>query len=171
MNNQIIPVRGFTPQVDPSVFLAPTATIIGEVFIGKESSIWFNTVVRGDVHSIHIGEKSNIQDGTVVHCTYQKARTVIGNRVNIGHACLIHGCTIQDKVLIGMGSIIMDNTVVQSNVIVGAGSIVTENMILESGYLYLGRPAKKIKLLTEEHIKLLGFLPDNYKMYSDWFKA
>jgi carbonic anhydrase/acetyltransferase-like protein (isoleucine patch superfamily) len=140
------------------------------VVMGERCSVWFNTVIRGDVHSIRIGYDTNIQDGAVVHCTYQKAATIIGNRVSIGHNALVHGCTLKDHVLIGMGAIVMDHAVVNEFCIIAAGTIVLENMICESGFLYAGVPARKIKPLTEEQMDLLKKLPDNYIMYSGWFE-
>jgi len=151
-------------------FLADNATVVGEVVMGDQCSVWFNAVVRGDVNSIHIGNKVNIQDGAIIHCTYQKAKTVIGNNVSIGHNAIIHGCTLEDEVLIGMGSIVMDHAVVQKHSIVAAGSVVLENTIVESGSIYAGAPAKKVKTLTEEQRKLLEALPDRYIMYTTWFE-
>ena len=152
-------------------FLADNATVVGDVVMGDQCSVWFNAVVRGDVNSIHIGNKVNIQDGAIIHCTYQKARTVIGNNVSIGHNAIIHGCTLEDEVLIGMGSIVMDHAVVQKHSIVAAGSVVLENTIVESGTIYAGAPAKKVKTLTGEQRKLLEALPDRYIMYTTWFES
>lgn len=166
----ILPVKGIYPSIHSSVWIAPNATIVGEVSIGENCSIWFNTVIRGDVNFIKIGDRTNIQDGAVIHCTYQKASTTIGNDVSIGHNALVHGCVLKDHVLIGMGAIVMDNVIVEEYCIVAAGSVVLENTICESGYLYAGTPAKKIKPLTDEQKKLLDRLPNNYIMYSDWFR-
>ncbi|MCS7085783.1 MAG: gamma carbonic anhydrase family protein, partial [Bacteroidia bacterium] len=138
-------VRGFTPQIHPTVFLAETAVVIGDVVIGPESSVWYNVVIRGDVHSIRIGSRSNIQDGAVVHCTYQKAKTDIGNNVTVGHGAIVHGCTLHDFVLIGMGAKVLDHAVVESESVVAAGSVVLERTVVESGWLYAGVPAKKVK--------------------------
>ena len=165
----IIPIKNSKPKIGASCFLAENATIIGDVEIGDQCSIWFNAVIRGDVNSIRIGNKVNIQDGAVIHCTYQKAKTIIGNNCNIGHNAIVHGCRLQDHVLIGMGAIIMDNAVIESFSIVGAGSVVLENTIVETGFIYAGSPAKKIKAISPEQRKLLEELPDRYIMYSEWY--
>lgn len=167
----ILPVKGISPVIDSSCFIAENATIVGDVVLGKNCSVWFNAVVRGDVHSIRVGDNTNIQDGAVIHCTYQKADTKIGSNVSIGHNALVHGCTLKDHVLIGMGSIVMDHAVVEEFCIIGAGSVVLENTVCESGFLYAGTPAKKIKPLTEDQIALLKKLPGNYIMYSGWFNS
>lgn len=166
----ILPVKGISPQIPESCFVADNATIVGDVSLGEYCSIWFNTVIRGDVHYIRIGERTNIQDGAVIHCTYLKAPTVIGSCVNIGHQAMVHGCTVKDHVLIGMGAIVMDHAIIEEYVIIAAGAVVLENSICESGFLYAGIPARKIKALSEEQIELLKNLPDNYVMYSSWFK-
>jgi carbonic anhydrase/acetyltransferase-like protein (isoleucine patch superfamily) len=166
----ILPVKGVSPVLGDDCFVAPNATIVGDVKIGDNCSVWFNAVIRGDVNSITIGSKSNIQDGAVIHATYLKASTTIGNNVSIGHNALVHGCILKDHVLVGMGAIVMDHAIVEEYVIIGAGSVVLENTICESGYLYAGTPAKKIKPLTDEQKELLNKLPDNYIMYSDWFR-
>ncbi|MFD1630110.1 gamma carbonic anhydrase family protein [Pseudopedobacter beijingensis] len=166
----ILPVKGVNPQIPQSCFIAPNATIVGDVILGENCSVWFNAVVRGDVNSIKIGDRTNIQDGVVIHATYQKAATTIGNDVNIGHNALVHGCILKDKVLVGMGAIVMDNAVVEEYVIIAAGAVVLENTVCESGFLYAGMPAKKIKPLTDEQKELLNRLPHNYIMYSDWFR-
>lgn len=164
--------RGMSPQIDPTVWLAENATVVGDVKMGKNGSVWFNAVIRGDVNSITIGEQVNIQDGAVIHCTYEKTKTNIGNNVSIGHNALVHGCTIHDNVLIGMGSIVMDNCVVEEKVIVAAGAVVTENSVLESGYIYAGVPAKRIKPVSEEMLKgEIERIAKNYVKYSGWFKA
>ena len=137
--------------------------------MGDKCSVWFTAVIRGDVNYIKIGHNTNIQDGAIIHATYKKAATNIGNYVSIGHRALVHGCTLNDYVVVGMGAIIMDNAVVEEFVIIAAGAVVLENTICESGYLYAGMPAKKIKLLTDEQKELLKRLPDNYVMYSEWF--
>jgi carbonic anhydrase/acetyltransferase-like protein (isoleucine patch superfamily) len=164
----ILPVRDILPKIAESCYLAENSTVIGDVVIGEKSSIWFNAVVRGDVNSIRIGKYVNIQDGAIIHCTYQKAKTVIGDRCNIGHNAIIHGCRLHDNVLVGMGAIIMDHAVIESFSIIGAGSVVLENTIVESGFIYAGTPAKKIKPITPEQRKLLEELPDRYVMYSGW---
>ena len=166
----ILPVLGKSPVFGDNCFLADNATIVGDVSLGSNCSVWFNAVIRGDVNYITIGNNTNIQDGVVIHCTYQTAATEIGSNVSIGHNALVHGCIVQDHVLIGMGAIIMDHAVVKEYVIIAAGSIVLENMICESGYLYAWVPAKKIKLLTELQWQLLDELPSRYIMYSEWFK-
>ncbi|MBD1433305.1 gamma carbonic anhydrase family protein [Sphingobacterium sp. DN00404] len=165
----ILPVKDIHPQIDNSVFIADNATIVGDVIVGKHCSIWFNAVVRGDVNYIRIGNYTNIQDGVVIHCTYQKNGTDIGNFVNIGHHAIVHGCMVRDYVLIGMGAIVMDRAIIESNVIIAAGAVVLEDTICEAGYLYAGVPAKKIKPLTEEQLAMLQQLPHNYVLYSSWF--
>lgn len=167
----ILPVKNISPSIPASCWLAENSTIVGDVVMGENCSVWFNAVIRGDVNFIKIGDRTNIQDGAVIHCTYQKASTTIGNDVSIGHNALVHGCELKDHVLVGMGAIVMDNVVVEEYCIIAAGSVVLENTICESGYLYAGTPAKKIKKLTEEQIALLDKLPTNYMMYSDWFKV
>lgn len=166
----ILPVKDKFPIIGENCFVAPNATIVGDVEMGNNCSVWFNTVIRGDVNSITIGDYTNIQDGTVIHATYLKASTTIGSYVSIGHNALVHGCTLKNNVLIGMGAIIMDNAVVEEFVIVAAGAIVLEKMICESGFLYAGIPAKKIKPITDEQRALLNKLPHNYVMYAGWFK-
>ncbi|WP_395804740.1 gamma carbonic anhydrase family protein [Daejeonella sp.] len=165
----ILPVKGVYPTIGKDCFLAENSTIVGDVTIGKHCSVWFSAVIRGDVNFITIGDNTNIQDGAVIHCTYLKAPTIIGNNVSIGHNALVHGCVINDYVLIGMGAIVMDHALVEEFCIIAAGTIVLENMRCESGFLYAGIPARKIKPLTEEQIALLKKLPENYKMYSNWF--
>lgn len=164
-------VRGKDPQIGEDCFIAENATIVGEVTLGARCSVWFNAVIRGDVHYIHIGEEVNIQDGAVIHCTYQKAPTTIGNRVSIGHNAIVHGCTLQDDVLIGMGSIVMDGCVVESGSIVGAGAVVTQGTRVEAGSVYAGIPARKVKDMSPELTKgELERIAKNYLMYSSWFK-
>lgn len=165
----ILSVLDKTPLIAEECFLAPNATIVGDVALGHHCSVWFNAVIRGDVNYIRIGNYTNIQDAAVIHCTYKKCGTTIGNYVNIGHQAMIHGCIINDHVLIGMGAIVMDNAIVESNVIVAAGAVVLENTRCESGFLYAGVPAKKIKPLTEDQRALLQQLPHNYVLYSSWF--
>lgn len=164
-------VRGKEPQIGEDCFIAENATIVGEVTLGARCSVWFNAVIRGDVHYIHIGEEVNIQDGAVIHCTYQKAPTTIGNRVSIGHNAIVHGCTLQDDVLIGMGSIVMDGCVVESGSIIGAGAVVTQGTRVEAGSVYAGIPARKVKDMSPELTKgELERIAKNYLMYSSWFK-
>jgi len=167
----IKPVNGKHPQISTDCFIAENATIVGEVFIGKQCSVWFNAVIRGDVHFIKIGNKVNIQDGAVIHATFKKSPTTIGNNVSIGHNAIVHGCTIHDNVLIGMGSIVMDDCVVESNSIIAAGAIVTKNTHVESGSIYAGVPAKKIKNISKELISdEIDRIANNYVEYSSWFK-
>ncbi|TCD03033.1 gamma carbonic anhydrase family protein [Pedobacter psychroterrae] len=166
----ILPVNGVSPQWGDNCFIAENATIVGDVLMGGNCSVWFNAVIRGDVNAITIGNDTNIQDGAVIHATYLKASTHIGNRVSIGHNAIVHGCTLKDHVLVGMGAIVMDNVVVEEYSIIAAGSVVLENTHCEGGFIYAGTPAKKIKPITEEQRALLNKLPDNYIMYSDWFR-
>ncbi|MFK7981000.1 MAG: gamma carbonic anhydrase family protein [Saprospiraceae bacterium] len=167
----IKPVRGFSPQFGENCFIAENATIVGDVTCGVDCSFWFNAVVRGDVNSIRIGNKVNIQDGAVIHCTYEKTKSIIGNNVSIGHNAIVHGCTIEDNVLVGMGAIIMDDAKVESNVLIAAGAVVLERAHLKSGFIYGGVPAKKIKALTKENFQhYIGRIADNYVLYASWFK-
>lgn len=164
-------VCGKEPQFGKEVYLAENATVVGDVVMGDECSVWFNAVIRGDVHYIKIGHKVNVQDGAVIHTTYQKAPTNIGNNVSIGHNALVHGCTIKDNVLVGMGAIVMDGAVVESNSIIAAGAVVLENTHVESGCIYAGVPAKKVKSLSaEQTARLVEGIANNYVMYSSWFK-
>jgi carbonic anhydrase/acetyltransferase-like protein (isoleucine patch superfamily) len=149
----IVPCRTITPKFGENCYLAPNATIIGDVEMGNDCSVWFNAVVRGDVNSIKIGNKVNIQDGAVLHCTYEKTKVVIGDNVSIGHNALVHGCTIEDNVLIGMGAIVMDNCYIEKNALIAAGAVVLENTRVEAGCIYAGVPAKKVKQLSEEIFK------------------
>ena len=167
----IKPVNGISPKFGKDCYLAENATVVGDVVMGDNCSVWFNTVVRGDVNSIRIGNKVNIQDGACIHCTYQKAATTIGNNVSIGHNAIVHGCTVEDNVLIGMGAIVMDKCVIGSNSIIAAGSVVLENTIVEPGSVYAGVPAKKVKDINQELIKgEIDRIANNYIMYSGWFK-
>jgi len=167
----ILPVKDKSPVWGKECYIAENATIVGDVTMGDNCSVWFNAVIRGDVNYINIGDNTNIQDGAVIHCTYLKAATEIGSNVSIGHNALVHGCTLKDHVLIGMGAIVMDHVVVEEYVIIGAGSVVLENTVCESGYLYAGSPARKIKPLSDEQKELLRKLPQNYILYSGWFKV
>ncbi len=152
-------------------FIAPNATIVGDVVMGKDCSVWFNAVVRGDVNSIRMGDKVNIQDGAVIHATYQKTKTTIGNNVSIGHNAIVHGCTVEDNVLIGMGAIVMDNAHIGSNTIIAAGAVVLENTQVEAGCIYAGVPAKKVKTISQELISgEIDRIANNYIMYADWFR-
>ncbi|MCB0619634.1 MAG: gamma carbonic anhydrase family protein [Saprospiraceae bacterium] len=164
-------VNGVEPSFGRNCYLAENATVVGDVVMGDDCSVWFQAVVRGDVHRIRMGNKVNVQDGAVIHCTYQKAPTHIGNNVSIGHRAIVHGCTIHDNVLIGMGAIVMDHAVVPENVLIAAGAVVLENSQLESGYIYAGVPAKKVKPLSQERFAdTIRRIADNYVMYSDWFR-
>ncbi|MBP7821734.1 MAG: gamma carbonic anhydrase family protein [Saprospiraceae bacterium] len=164
-------INGKSPIMGDNCYLAENATLIGDVEMGNDCSVWFQAVVRGDVHYIKIGNRVNIQDGAVIHCTYQKSPTNIGNNVSIGHRAIVHGCTIHDNVLVGMGAIVMDDAIVESNVLIAAGAIVLEKSHLKSGWIYAGIPAKPVKQFSEEtfnhNIKRIA---DNYLMYSGWFK-
>lgn len=167
----IKPVNGKYPQIPSDCYIAENATIVGEVSMGNQCSIWFNAVVRGDVNYIKIGDKVNIQDGAVIHATYLKSPTNIGNNVSIGHNAIVHGCTIQDDVLIGMGSIVMDDCIVESNSIIAAGAVVTKNTRVESGSIYAGIPAKKVKDISEDLISgEIHRIANNYVKYSSWFQ-
>lgn len=166
----ILPVKDKLPAWGSNCFIADNATIVGDVNMGRYCSVWFNTVIRGDVNSITIGDYTNIQDGAVIHATYLKASTTIGSYVSIGHNALVHGCTLQDYVLVGMGAIVMDHAVVEEFCIIAAGAVILENTICESGYLYAGIPAKKIKPITDEQREMLKKLPHNYVMYAGWFE-
>ena len=164
-------VRGLEPTIGENCFLAENATIVGDVKIGDNCSIWFQAVLRGDVNSIEIGNAVNIQDGAVVHCTYEQSKTIIGDRVSIGHKAIIHGCQIKEDVLVGMGAIVMDHVIVEPNVLIAAGAVVLENSHLESGYIYAGVPAKKVKKISEERFNnTIKRISDNYSMYASWFK-
>lgn len=158
------------PKFGKDCYLAENATVVGDVEMGDECSIWFQAVIRGDVNSIRLGNKVNVQDGAIIHCTYQKAATTVGNNVSIGHRAIVHGCTIKDNVLIGMGAIIMDHAIVEENVLIAAGAVVLENSHLESGFIYAGVPAKKVKPLSKEIFEdTIRRISDNYVMYSGWF--
>ena len=163
-------INNITPKILEGVFLADNAVIIGDVIIGKKSSVWFNTVIRGDVNSIVIGDSVNIQDGVVVHCTYKKTKTIIGDNVSIGHNAVIHGCEIKNNVLIGMGAIIMDDVVIEENSIIAAGAILTKGTYVKSGSLFAGLPAKFIRGLSKEEINnSITTTAENYKKYLSWY--
>lgn len=164
-------VNGIEPKFGSNCYLAENCTVVGDVVTGNDCSVWFNAVVRGDVNSIRIGNKVNIQDGAVIHCTYQKTKTSIGNNVSIGHNAIVHGCTVHDNVLIGMGAIVMDNCVIGSNCIIAAGAVLTENTHVEPGSIYAGVPAKKIKNIDQKLLEgEVHRIANNYLMYSGWFK-
>ena len=164
-------VRGYTPIIGANCFFADNATIIGDVIIGTDCSFWFNSVIRGDVNSIKIGNKVNIQDGAVLHCLYEKSKINIGNNVSIGHNVIIHGATIHDNVLVGMGAIIMDHAIIGENSIIAAGALVLDSTIVEPGSIYGGVPAKRIKSIEQEQTKeMIEKIANNYLMYADWYK-
>ena len=163
-------VRGCTPKIAPSCYIACNATIIGDVHIGPQSSVWFQAVIRGDVNTIRIGKKTNIQDGVIIHCTYQKTQTIIGNRVSIGHGAILHGCQVHDNALIGMRAIILDNAIIQAGALIAAGATVLENTTVEAHCLYAGTPAKKIKKLSKTTQQSFASTPENYVKYSQWYK-
>jgi len=167
----ILPVEGSIPVFGEDCFLAPNATIVGDVITGNQCSIWFNAVVRGDVNSIRMGNKVNVQDGAVIHATYKKTKAIIGNNVSIGHNAIVHGCTIHDHVLIGMGAIVMDNATVHSHSIIAAGAVVLEGTVVGAGSIFAGVPAKKVKDISEELIHgEIERIANNYIHYSGWFK-
>ena len=167
----ILPVKGVMPQMGNNCFIAPNATIVGDVVMGDDCSVWFNAVLRGDVNFIKMGNKVNVQDGAIIHCTYQKYGTTIGNNVSIGHNAIVHGCVIDDNVLVGMGAIVMDNCHIGSNSIIAAGAVVLENTKIEAGTIYAGVPAKKVKDISQEMIHgEIDRIANNYLMYSSWFK-
>jgi carbonic anhydrase/acetyltransferase-like protein (isoleucine patch superfamily) len=164
-------VKGISPTIGKNCFLAENATITGDVVMGDDCSVWFNAVVRGDVHYIRIGNKVNIQDGVIIHCTYKKAPVNIGNNVSIAHNAIVHGCTIHDNVLVGMGSILMDDVVVESNSIIAAGAVVSKGTLVESGSVYAGVPAKKIKSVDVELLEgEINRIADSYIMYASWYR-
>lgn len=163
--------RGFSPEFGDDCWLAENATVVGDVIMGDHCSVWFNAVVRGDVNSIRIGNKVNIQDGAVIHCTYEKTKVILGDNVSVGHNALVHGCTVEDNVLIGMGAIVMDNCYIEANCIIAAGSVLLENTRVESWSIYAGVPAKKVKTLSPELFAgEVQRIANNYQMYSSWFK-
>jgi len=167
----ILPVKGVSPVMGADCFIAPNATIVGAVEMGDQCSVWFNAVIRGDVNKITMGNKVNVQDGAIIHCTYEKCGTIIENNVSIGHNAIVHGCVIHENVLVGMGAIIMDNAVIGSNSIIAAGAVVLENTVVEPGSIYAGIPAKKVKSISQELINgEINRIANNYVMYSSWFK-
>lgn len=167
----ILPVNGKHPQFGNNNFIAPNATVVGDVVMGDDCSVWFNTVIRGDVNFIRMGNKVNVQDGACIHCTYQKCGTTIGNNVSIGHNAIVHGCTLEDNVLVGMGAIIMDKAIVHSNTLIAAGAVVLENSICDPCSIYAGVPAKKVKDIPQDMIQgEINRIADNYIKYASWFK-
>ena len=164
-------VNGKSPEIQEDCYVAENATIVGDVKMGNQCSVWFNAVIRGDVHFIRMGNKVNVQDGAVIHATYQKSPTTIGNNVSIGHNAIVHGCTIHDNVLIGMGSIVMDDCNIESNSIIAAGAVVTQNTHVEAGSIYAGVPAKKVKNISPDLVSgEINRIANNYVKYSSWFK-
>lgn len=164
-------VRGFTPKFGEDAFLAETAVVIGDVVMGDGCSVWYNAVVRGDVHSIRIGDRVNVQDGAVLHCTYQRAPLTIGHDVSIGHNAIVHGCTVQDKVLIGMGAIVMDHAVIGEGSVIAAGAVVLQNTVVPPGSLMAGVPAKRVREVGEDLSRNeIERIAANYRLYASWFK-
>jgi gamma-carbonic anhydrase len=163
-------LRGKEPQFGKNCFLAETAVVVGEVVMGDNCTVWFNAIVRGDVHSITIGDNTNIQDGAVIHCTYQKAKTVIGNNVSVAHNAIVHGCTIEDNVLIGMGAIVMDDAVIGTESVIAAGAVVLPGTQVEPGSIYAGTPARKVKDIGPEMKEVILRTARNYPMYAEWYK-
>jgi carbonic anhydrase/acetyltransferase-like protein (isoleucine patch superfamily) len=168
----LLPVDGKFPQFGNNCFIAPNATIVGDVITGDDCSFWFNAVIRGDVNFIRIGNKVNVQDGACIHCTFMRCGTTIGNNVSIGHNAIVHGCTLHDNVLVGMGAIIMDMAEVHINTIIAAGAVVTEGTVCEAGSIYAGIPAKKLKDIPQEMIQgEIERIANNYIRYAEWFKT
>jgi carbonic anhydrase/acetyltransferase-like protein (isoleucine patch superfamily) len=166
----ILPVNGVLPKFGKQCMLAPNCTIVGQVTMGNQCSVWFNAVVRGDVNSIVLGNKVNVQDGAVIHCTYLKTKITVGNNVSIGHNAILHGCTVHNDVLIGMGAIVMDNCEIHSNTIIAAGAVLLENTIAEANSIYAGVPAKKVKTISAELVKNeIQRIANNYTTYANWF--
>lgn len=162
-------IKGIKPVFGINVYMAENSTIIGDVIIGDNCSIWFSAVIRGDVNSIKIGNNVNVQDGAIIHCTFNKSVTTLGNNISIGHNAIVHGCTIHDNVLIGMGAIVMDGAIIESNSIIAAGAVVLESTHVKSGTLYAGVPAKKVKDLNEDQSEeLIRGIANNYLIYSSW---
>jgi carbonic anhydrase/acetyltransferase-like protein (isoleucine patch superfamily) len=165
-------INGKSPRIPENCYVAENATIVGDVTFGESCSVWFNAVIRGDVNYITIGNKVNIQDGAVIHCTYKKHPTIIGNNVSIGHNAIVHGCVVNDNVLIGMGAIVMDNCIIESNSIVAAGAVITQNTLVESGSIWAGVPARKVKDIDQSDFAgEIERISNNYVMYSGWFKV
>src|SRR6056297_1852323 len=166
----IISLSGAYPKWGKKTWVAPNATLVGDVVLGENCSVWFQTVIRGDVNQIRIGNDVNIQDGAILHCTYKEAELLIGNNVSIGHGAIVHGCQVEDDVLIGMGAIVMDHAHIPSNVIIGAGSLIPENKKLESGYIYVGQPARPLRKIEEKDAnKLIRRTAENYTKYASWY--
>ncbi len=162
-------IKGKSPKMGQNCWLADNATLVGDVTMGDDCTVWFNAIIRGDVHEIRIGNQTNIQDGAVIHCTYQKAGTYIGNKVSIAHNAIVHGCTIHDNVLIGMGAIVMDNAVVHSGAVIAAGAVVLAGTVVEANSIYAGMPAKKVKETGSEMAAVIERTAQNYPMYAKWY--
>lgn len=163
-------VRGFTPQIGDNCYLSETATIIGDVTIGNDCSVWYSAVLRGDVNSIRIGNQVNIQDGAVLHTLYERSVIEIGNNVTVAHNAVVHGAKIFDNVLIGIGAVVLDHAVINENSIVAAGAVVLSNTVIESNSVYGGNPAKKIKEISSEQSKgIIERIAESYKMYANWY--
>ncbi|UCS95629.1 gamma carbonic anhydrase family protein [Echinicola marina] len=163
-------INGKAPEMGSDCWLADNATVVGDVIMGDNCTVWFNAVVRGDVHEIRIGHNTNIQDGAIIHCTYQKAGTYIGNNVSIAHNAIVHGCTVHDNVLIGMGAIVMDNAVINSGAIIAAGAVVLAGTVVEANSIYAGMPAKKVKDTGAEMMEVIDRTARNYPVYSKWYQ-
>lgn len=166
----ILPVNGKTPLIPSSCWISPNATLVGDVQLGENCTVWFNVVIRGDVNEIRIGNETNIQDGAVIHCTFKEAGTYIGNQVSIAHNAIVHGCRIHDRVLIGMGAIVMDGAIIHSNSIIAAGAVVLGNTIVEANSIYAGIPAKRMKNIGSKMEEVISRTAKNYPMYAAWFK-
>ena len=166
----ILSVNGKSPIIPSSCWIAPNATLVGDLGLGENCTVWFNAVIRGDVNEIRIVSETNIQDGAVIHCTYKKAGTYIGNQVSIAHNAIVHGCTIHDRVLIGMGAIVMDGAIIHSNSIIAAGAVVLANTIVESNSIYAGMPARRVKDIGQDMEEVISRTAKNYPMYATWFK-
>lgn len=163
-------VNGKIPFHGAECWFAENAVIVGDVTMGEKCTVWFSAVVRGDVHSIKIGDNTNIQDNATIHCTYKTAPTTIGSNVTIGHNAIVHGCTLEDNVLIGMGAIVMDHAIIKSGAIVAAGAVVLENTIVEENTVYAGIPAKKVKQTDDSNVAMMQRIAENYVKYASWFK-
>jgi carbonic anhydrase/acetyltransferase-like protein (isoleucine patch superfamily) len=165
----ILPVLDKSPTYGENCWFAPNATLVGDITMGKDCTVWFNAIVRGDVNAIVMGDRVNIQDGAVVHCTYQKTKTIIGNNVSIAHNAIVHGCTIEDEVLIGMGAIVMDGAIIHSDAVIAAGAVVLAGTVVEAGSIYAGMPAKKVKDIGDNMREVILRTARNYPMYATWF--
>ncbi|MBD2699738.1 gamma carbonic anhydrase family protein [Spirosoma sp. BT702] len=163
-------VHGISPQFGDNCWFADNATLVGQITMGRDCTVWFNAVVRGDVNTITIGDRTNIQDGAVIHCTYQRFKTTIGSNVSIAHNAVVHGCTLEDNVLVGMGAIVMDGAVVGSGSIIAAGAIVTQHAVVPPGSIYAGNPARFLKAVSPEQAEIFSRTANNYVMYAEWFK-